>query len=95
MCYKAMVLYSKIVTSNKSTRVKATPILNELIAPHCHNQVNDFFKFHPCSAGRDCSKDTGTEKMNLVKACIFDMNHSKVVTYHFLSICVTSGEHCC
>ena len=31
--------------------------------------------------------------MNLVKACIFDMNHSKVVTYHFLSICVTSGEH--
>lgn len=86
---------SKIANSYRSARTKTRAILNEAIGSHCHNQVNEFCKLHPYSVGTDGSSDTGTKKMNPVTVRIFDVNRSKVVTNHFLSMCVTSGEDCC
>jgi hypothetical protein len=86
---------SKIASSYSCAKTKTFAILNEALAPDCHNYIVEHCKTHAYSVGHDGSNDTGVAKMNPVSIRIFDINRSKVVTDHFFNMCITEGEDCC
>ena len=84
---------SEIAKKYSSRRTKTGAIINEAFTPHCLSYLVEHCKSHPYSIGTDGSNDTGIEKMNPVCVNIFDVNRdTKVVTSHFLNMCLTSGE---
>ena len=86
---------SKIASSYSCAKTKTFAILNEALAPDCHNYIVEHCKTHAYSVGHDGSNDTGVAKMNPVSIRIFDINRSKVVTDHFCNMYITEGEDCC
>ena len=86
---------SKIASSYSCAKTKTFAILNEALAPDCHNYIVEHCKTHAYSVGHDGSNDTGVAKMNPVSIRIFYINRSKVVTDHFFNMCITEGEDCC
>ena len=91
--FKEVFPDSNIAQSYASGRTKTSAILNEAIAPKCHQYIVNHCKEHPYNVGTDGSNDTRTEKMNPVSIRIFDINRSKTVTNHFFDMCLTQGEH--
>ena len=84
---------SNITKNYASRQTKATSVINEALAPHCHEYLIQHCKTHPFSLGTGSSNDTGLERMNPVCLQIFDVNCSKKVTSHFLNMCLTSGKN--
>ena len=76
-------LFKEVFPNSNIT--KTTSIINEAFIQHC--------KTHPFSVGTDGLNDTGLEKMNPVCLQIFDVNRSKKVSSHFLSMCLTSAKN--
>ncbi len=90
--FKEIFPDSKIASKYSSGRTKTTAILNESLAPHCHNFIVKHCKDHPYSVSTDGSNDTGIQKMNPVSIRLFDINTSKTVSNHFYNMCLTEGE---